>query len=96
MAAQLGLDTAAFGDCLGSGKYTAQVEADYAETGRVGVTGTPTFFINGMAYPGKNSAVNPALPITRPHRSRCRYRRLGAGADSRQWALGRDGAAVRR
>lgn len=51
LAGQLGLDTAAFGQCLGSGKYTAQVEADYAETERVGVTGTPTFFINGQAYP---------------------------------------------
>lgn len=52
MAAALGLDTAGFGQCLGSGKYAAQVEADYAETSRVGVTGTPTFFINGRAYPG--------------------------------------------
>ncbi|GAB4428947.1 MAG: thioredoxin domain-containing protein [Chloroflexi bacterium OHK40] len=51
MAAGLGLDTAAFGQCLGSGKYAAQVEADYAETGRVGVTGTPTFVINGQMYP---------------------------------------------
>lgn len=51
LAAQLGLDTGAFGQCLGSGKYTAQVEADYAETNSAGVTGTPTFFINGQAYP---------------------------------------------
>lgn len=51
IAGRLGLDTVAFGQCLGGGKYTAQVEADYAETGRVGVTGTPTFFINGRAYP---------------------------------------------
>ena len=52
MAVALGLDTAAFGQRLGSGKYAAQVEADYAETSRVGVTGTPTFVINGRAYPG--------------------------------------------
>lgn len=51
MASTLGLDTAAFGQCLGSGKYAAQVEADYAETERVGVTGTPTFVINGQMYP---------------------------------------------
>jgi protein-disulfide isomerase len=51
LAAQLGLDTSAFGQCLGSGKYAAQVEADYAETSSAGVTGTPTFFINGQAYP---------------------------------------------
>lgn len=52
MAAQLGLNSAAFEQCLGSGTYTAQVEADYAETSRVGVTGTPTFFINGRMFPG--------------------------------------------
>ena len=51
LAAQLGLDTGAFGQCLGSGKYTAQVEADYAETQQIGVTGTPTFVINGKMYP---------------------------------------------
>ena len=51
LAAKLSLDTAAFEQCLGSGKYVAQVEVDYAETERVGVTGTPTFFINGQAYP---------------------------------------------
>lgn len=50
LGANLGLG-AAFEQCLTSGKYAAQVEADYAETGRVGVTGTPTFFINGRAYP---------------------------------------------
>lgn len=51
IAAKLGLDTAAFEQCLGSGKYTAQVEADYAETQRLGVTGTPTFVVNGQMYP---------------------------------------------
>jgi protein-disulfide isomerase len=51
LAAQLGLDTAAFGQCLESGKYTAQVEADFAATERLGITGTPTFFINGRMYP---------------------------------------------
>jgi len=45
------LDGAAFAQCLSSGRYVTQVEADYAETERVGVTGTPTFVINGRAYP---------------------------------------------
>jgi protein-disulfide isomerase len=52
LAAQLGLDTASFEQCLGSGQYAAQVDADFAATERAGVTGTPTFFINGQAYPG--------------------------------------------
>jgi len=51
LAAKLPLDAAAFAQCLSSGRYVAQVEADYAETERVGVTGTPTFVINGRAYP---------------------------------------------
>jgi protein-disulfide isomerase len=51
IAVKLEMDSAAFEQCLGSGKYTAQVEADYAETQRVGVTGTPTFVINGQMYP---------------------------------------------
>jgi protein-disulfide isomerase len=50
LGTQLGLG-AAFEQCLSSGKYAAQVEADYAETQRVGVTGTPTFVINGTPYP---------------------------------------------
>jgi protein-disulfide isomerase len=52
MASALGLDTTSFSQCLNSGKYTDQVEADYAETRQVGVMGTPTFFINGKIYPG--------------------------------------------
>ncbi len=51
LGSQLGLG-AAFEQCLGSGKYAAQVEADDAETQRIGVTGTPTFVINGQMYPG--------------------------------------------
>lgn len=50
MATQLGLG-AAFEQCLTSGKYTAQVEADFAATERLGITGTPTFVINGQMYP---------------------------------------------
>jgi protein-disulfide isomerase len=50
LGAKLGLG-AVFAQCLSSGKHAAQVEADYAATERAGVTGTPTFFINGQAYP---------------------------------------------
>jgi protein-disulfide isomerase len=50
LGAQLGLG-APFAQCLASGKYTPHVEADYAETGRLGVTGTPTFIVNGKMYP---------------------------------------------
>ncbi len=51
IAAELGLDTAAFGQCLASGTYTRQVENDYTTTVQHNITGTPTFIINGQAYP---------------------------------------------
>lgn len=56
IAAKLGLDTVAFDACFGSGKYIAQVEADAAEVRRLGITGTPTFVINGQMYPALLSA----------------------------------------
>ncbi|NJN19826.1 MAG: thioredoxin domain-containing protein [Oscillochloris sp.] len=58
IAANLGLNAAAFEQCLGSGKYAAQVEADFAETQRIGVTGTPTFFVNGQMYPALLSSAD--------------------------------------
>ncbi|MFY0575369.1 DsbA family protein [Cystobacter fuscus] len=51
-AQELGLDVNKFKAALDSGKFTAQVTADMAEAGRVGVTGTPSFFINGRSLVG--------------------------------------------
>ncbi|MDP2948899.1 MAG: DsbA family protein [Chloroflexota bacterium] len=51
-ASQLGLDTAAFNDCLDSGKYASEVEKDYNDGVAAGVTGTPSFFINGVNVSG--------------------------------------------
>jgi protein-disulfide isomerase len=51
-AEQVGLNTAQFEDCLSSGKYSSQVSADYQEGLSLGVTGTPTSFINGQKVPG--------------------------------------------
>ena len=48
----LGLDAAAFGECLDSRATRAQVEADVAEGSARGVRGTPTFFINGQPLVG--------------------------------------------
>lgn len=50
-AKALGLDTAAFDACVDSGKHTARVRKDVAETQRIGVTGTPSFFL-GLSDPG--------------------------------------------
>lgn len=51
-AQEVGLDLPAFEQCLSSGKYQAAVQKDVEEGIRVGVTGTPTFFINGRLLSG--------------------------------------------
>jgi protein-disulfide isomerase len=51
-AAQLKLDEAVFGACLDSGKHTESVRKDVAEGVRLGITGTPTTFINGRYLNG--------------------------------------------
>lgn len=47
VAKELGLDTQAFDQCLEEGRYRARVEKDLVEGQRLGITGTPTFLING-------------------------------------------------
>lgn len=51
-AGELGLDTNAFNKCLDSGSKTAKVETDFEEGKSLGVTGTPSFFINGQKVVG--------------------------------------------
>jgi protein-disulfide isomerase len=51
-AADLGLDTAAFDDCLDSGKYTSEVQKDIEDGDAAGVGGTPSFFVNGRPVTG--------------------------------------------
>jgi protein-disulfide isomerase len=51
-AGQLNLDTAAFDKCLDSGAKAAAVKADHDDGVSSGVTGTPTWFINGELMPG--------------------------------------------
>ncbi len=47
-AAEIGLDTGAFNQCLDTDKPASVIQADIAEATRLGVSGTPTFFINGQ------------------------------------------------
>jgi protein-disulfide isomerase len=51
-ASELGLDQAAFDDCLAGGEQAAAVQADLDEGLGLGVTGTPTFFIAGYPFSG--------------------------------------------
>jgi protein-disulfide isomerase len=46
-AAELGLDTEQFNQCLDSGKYSAKVREEAAEGQQKGVRGTPSVFVNG-------------------------------------------------
>jgi protein-disulfide isomerase len=47
-----GIDRAKFDDCVDNKKTQAGVKADQAEGGSVGVTGTPSFVINGRLLVG--------------------------------------------
>ncbi|MBI4200103.1 MAG: thioredoxin domain-containing protein [Chloroflexi bacterium] len=51
-AKEVGLDLAAFDQCFASGKYQAAVQRDVDEGARLGITGTPTFFVNGRVLTG--------------------------------------------
>jgi protein-disulfide isomerase len=57
-AEQLKLDPKSFGQCLDSAKHQAAVEADIQDGARLGVTGTPTFFINGRMLVGAQPMEN--------------------------------------
>lgn len=51
-ARAIGLEGGAFDTCLDSGKYAAEVAKDLSDGQASGVTGTPTFFINGRSVVG--------------------------------------------
>ena len=55
-ARDLHLSSSVFSDCLANDKYQREVASDLQEGTRMGVSGTPTFFINGRMAEG-------ALPL---------------------------------
>jgi protein-disulfide isomerase len=65
-AGVLGLDRAKFDAALASGKYADQVQRDILDGQKVGVNGTPSFFINGrrvsdITYEGLKAAIETTL-----------------------------------
>jgi protein-disulfide isomerase len=51
-AAAVGLDTAAFGQCLDAGRHTVRV-ADGTKSGEaLGISSTPTLYVNGRPVVG--------------------------------------------
>jgi protein-disulfide isomerase len=51
-AEQVGLEVAKFEQCVTRGTHRAAVQRDMEEGSRLGVTGTPAFFVNGRALQG--------------------------------------------
>jgi protein-disulfide isomerase len=52
IATQLNLDIAQWKACISAKKYDADIMADYSYGQQLGITGTPTFFINGLPMVG--------------------------------------------
>jgi len=65
MAEQLGLKTAEFNACLDSKARQSIIDADVAEGNRLGLGGTPTFYINdvGVGTSGLEAAVRKSLGL---------------------------------
>jgi protein-disulfide isomerase len=65
-ATELGLDRARFDAALDSSKFAEKIERDVTDGQRLGVNGTPTFFINGKrvsdrSYEGLKATIETAL-----------------------------------
>lgn len=52
IASEVGVDVAKFKECVSARKFQDEVEADFAAASQYGVSGTPTFFINGVKLVG--------------------------------------------
>jgi protein-disulfide isomerase len=57
-AADLGLDRDAFVKCLDQRTFAAEVDADVSQAKALGITGTPTFVINGTPLVGAHPVDN--------------------------------------
>jgi protein-disulfide isomerase len=68
-ATLLGLDRAKFDSGLDGNKFAANVDRDLLAGNQVGVSGTPSFFVNGrrvkdITYEGLKAAIEAALKLT--------------------------------
>jgi len=52
LAVKIGLDTTAFQKCFDGRQHAAKIEADFKEAVKLGITSTPTFFVNGQKFSG--------------------------------------------
>jgi protein-disulfide isomerase len=92
-AGQIGLNENLFDHCLDSGEFSQKWQADRDEGQRYGITGTPTFFINGRMLVGAaqydifSGVIDEELKRLRPSRA------LAPTAATRQTAAGGQGQA---
>ena len=57
-ARALNLDEKTFQSCLNSGKFKSKIEADLEQGSKVGVAGTPGFFVNGVFLSGARATAD--------------------------------------
>jgi protein-disulfide isomerase len=62
-AQKLGLDPSRFSECLSSDRYTDEINRSAAEAEKMGIGGTPTFFIGTIALDGKVTNVKMILGV---------------------------------
>jgi protein-disulfide isomerase len=58
LAKDMGLESSKFGQCLDEGKYAEKISKDLEYGADLGVTGTPTYFINGVMVVGARPQVD--------------------------------------
>lgn len=51
-ASEIGLNLDQFNQCVSEHRYKSEVDADYQYASKLGVSSTPTFFVNGLAVVG--------------------------------------------
>ncbi|PYU29749.1 MAG: hypothetical protein DMG31_16245 [Acidobacteria bacterium] len=83
-ARTLKLDAASFDQCLDAGEQAAAVRKDFAQAQRLGLTGTPAFFVNGhflggaVSYSTLREVVEQQLAASVPSHT-VRQRSIGQG-----------------
>lgn len=82
-AAQLGLDLDTFRADLDGDRVTQAIESDKAEGARRGVTGTPTFYVDGREYVGMRSLAQLKEIVGGEQRRRRALAEIGDAALSR-------------
>jgi protein-disulfide isomerase len=58
LATQLGLQQKEFQSCLQAGRFREQIAQDFQDGLKLGITSTPTFFINGRPLVGAHPVAN--------------------------------------